>query len=609
MRKLIINNQNVDIDDKTVLAVDSESYDITNPAQRLVNSIPTLSVPGTMNNCAIFGFSNKLNIGDDVIYDEFKSSAFVDNFKVMEDAKCYIGGVDYTKNGIDRFVLNINQKNDIWQRLKDYKYTDFIVDYLDWIENDGYNNFQSFCDSFNATSSLKIKLCKLIGTLYDELNTSMTAFIDSDSMNTITYTRNERIVSGGYFSVLLIDVFKFLENKFSVNFNTLPTVGDTTSIFNDPYAKTIRMQIKEYMAIKVGGNEIGQSLLSDSGSVAVFNLGPDTGILSKVKVTGAWVILTGSDPITITFTSSGVSIPDITLYSETAEEVGLNTSFLANTSISVSTTTASTWTGFVTVTFYRHIFKIEKTDIVTANRDIVNFSDVSMFDIVTGFMGVFNVMKIEKGSDVKMYRFDSIDNLAPIDFQGSFVELKSKRITFGGLSLNNKISYSDVFPTGHPQTGGFIEKSLNKSLVGDKDYIAVKGYAPSVRGNRIVLSNDEAFKTICFFVETGSALQTYQMVNESYLSIAAFTAATVTSYVALYSLSGEYNLLKKMIRRPCVIVAKFIITAYEYSLISLFAKYFIPELGGEFVLLSIKGFNPLKTSEPVECTFVKIPSV
>lgn len=53
---------------------------------------------------------------------------------------------------------------------------------------------------------------------------------------------------------------------------------------------------------------------------------------------------------------------------------------------------------------------------------------------------------------------------------------------------------------------------------------------------------------------------------------------------------------------------KFLIDPYQYSQIKFFAKYRIPQFGCDCILISIAGYNPSKNTEPIECTFIKIPN-
>lgn len=60
MRILKINGKFADIDEKTAIGIDAQSYDVSNPSGRKVNVSNDFDIPLTSNNQKIIGYINNV---------------------------------------------------------------------------------------------------------------------------------------------------------------------------------------------------------------------------------------------------------------------------------------------------------------------------------------------------------------------------------------------------------------------------------------------------------------------------------------------------------------------------------------------------------------------
>jgi hypothetical protein len=75
----------------------------------------------------------------------------------------------------------------------------------------------------------------------------------------------------------------------------------------------------------------------------------------------------------------------------------------------------------------------------------------------------------------------------------------------------------------------------------------------------------------------------------------------------VYSVSAEYNFLEGIINSPETYKVKRWVTSSQMENFRKIATYYVPELGGWFYVNKIKGFNPVKSKQPVEFELIKVP--
>lgn len=244
MRYLSINGILADIDDQTVIGVDFQTYDIKEPARMFVNVSNNFSIPKTINNLSIFGFSSNPQSISLNAYNLNLCRYYVNNEIILNDSKIKIEYID------ERINLLIYDKAEIWDQLKNYMFSDLTKDLVLWLQSVGRleseaNKWVGNCVDFvskylNALTGVKLSL--YFGNFLDYKGASPRAdTLDNLAQKAITLTESAN-TGGSHWSVYCKTIFEFLEFKFGVSF----LVNDTTqpgNIFNDPIGAALYIPI------------------------------------------------------------------------------------------------------------------------------------------------------------------------------------------------------------------------------------------------------------------------------------------------------------------------------------------------------------------------------
>lgn len=244
MRILKINGKLADIDEKTAIGIDAQSYDIATPSERKVNVSNDFDIPLTSNNQKITGYINNVQSEDETIYLRMVCDYWVDSIQLITNGQVLIKEVG------ERIKLSVVEKEDIWDSLKKYKWEDFIIDWMEWCPDRrrvspvgvSFSSLQYFAEYFRDTS-LHAHLSFYYGNLFKKDVEG--AFIEQNK--TIWLEDLESL--GGHLSIFVKSIFQFLEYKFSVNFNTSST--DIANIFMDEIAKKMYVPARR-LSVKIG---------------------------------------------------------------------------------------------------------------------------------------------------------------------------------------------------------------------------------------------------------------------------------------------------------------------------------------------------------------------
>jgi hypothetical protein len=217
-RLLRINDIDVDIDDKTAIGLDLQSYDVKEPGKTFINVSNTFNVPITSNNLSIFGLANNPQSKSTKVYDTSFCDYWIDNDKVIDNAKIRVESIK------DRLNLFIYEKLDIWEELKKVYWNDFTIDYIQWLQdNKGLpsstspysGSTQTFVDTY-ATNTEGILLPMYVGNLFDYDPAGGTAYVEDFDTIFINYA----LALGGHFTTYVKSIFEYLEDTYNVNFLT-----------------------------------------------------------------------------------------------------------------------------------------------------------------------------------------------------------------------------------------------------------------------------------------------------------------------------------------------------------------------------------------------------
>lgn len=254
MRLLKINDTFVDIDEKTAIGIDFQKYDIKEPGVRKMSVSNTFSIPKTDKNISLFDFADNPQSLSTSIYDKYTVNYWIDNQHLIINGDLRIDEIS------DRIKLYIIERKDFWENLKEYKYSDFLVEYMEWLRD---FKGEYYSDGFGFS-----------GTYGD----FMSRYINNDVQNYLIipyyfgiYYLNDGAsyddpyhleTNGGRFCTYVKYIFEFLQHKYNVDF--LLNTADETIIWNDPYVDKIYMPIRD---VKVYSNSSEYFYLTIEGTI------------------------------------------------------------------------------------------------------------------------------------------------------------------------------------------------------------------------------------------------------------------------------------------------------------------------------------------------------
>jgi len=209
MRLLYINSVLVDIDEKTAIGIDLQTYDIKEPARPKVTVSNSFSIPRTNKNLKAVGFLGGVQNTLTTIYDVGSCNYFINNLQYIKDAKVKIQSIS------DRIEIVIFQKNNIWDDLKKTKWADFEASYFAWLTCPKVGS--EYTGTFNDFIGLYITdggSSELFLPIVNTDNSSLYYMVLSSNPSSGYFE------SGGCFHSFFISLFKYLEDTYSLDFYT-----------------------------------------------------------------------------------------------------------------------------------------------------------------------------------------------------------------------------------------------------------------------------------------------------------------------------------------------------------------------------------------------------
>lgn len=281
MRKLFLNNQNVDIDDETAIGITFQSVDLKTPGQRRAKITNTFTIPLTANNLRILDYAGNAQwIGEEVnsvqvgcaIYNPILCDYWVNNEQLLKNAYVRIEEIS------ERISIVLVEKADVWDELKNVSWIDFCNEWLAWSGLPVFDTLvETSLDAFispylisGANPFLPLFFSNKFGNIED-VNKITLNYIDDvfDDLPSI---------SGGHFCLHIEKIFEFIEQKFNVNFltrnNATNKVGSSLAgnIFNDQYAQKFLIPIR-CLAVCGRKNHWGTEFWFEIGDTDYFEIG------------------------------------------------------------------------------------------------------------------------------------------------------------------------------------------------------------------------------------------------------------------------------------------------------------------------------------------------
>lgn len=263
MRILKINNQDIFIDEKTAIGITFQAYDFEEPGKRKVTLSNSFTIPLTAQNQKVFGFAGDIQSTDNSIYDSLICNYWNDNEQLITNAKVRI---DEVANG--RMKLFVVNKDDIWDKLKEYSFADFQQEYADWLITQG-EHFLGYDEPTNWYVGSKaffiatekngpnVLIPMYMGNLFEyEPDGEGTGYLETETkihLSSVPEEVGEEYGNGGHVCTYMKSIFKFLEHKYGVDFLT-SDVSDETLLWQDTFAPQIYIPMSNIRIIEDGAN-------------------------------------------------------------------------------------------------------------------------------------------------------------------------------------------------------------------------------------------------------------------------------------------------------------------------------------------------------------------
>jgi hypothetical protein len=277
--------------------------------------------------------------------------------------------------------------------------------------------------------------------------------------------------------------------------------------------------------------------------------------------------------------------------------------------------------------------------------DIIPYNNLSAFDLFSETLKILGYGVEEVGDGFEIVRLDYMgaipvaDDILPGYMEAGFRENLEYKPIIEGYGQQNIIKMSPAENAGE-MAGARILLSNNENSEAKKELFKVNAYVPAMLRGYVIfnaafvpnMAEAKALEYITFLrLKTSGAVTSHTFwvngVHEPTPSSATSENPTEASVNAIngefgdpswrtlvsvkipevYSVSAEYNFLEGIINSPETYKVKRWVTSSQMENFRKIATYYVPELGGWFYVNKIKGFNPVKSKQPVEFELIKVP--
>lgn len=225
MRIVKLNDVVIDIDEKTAIGVDFQTYDIENPGQKKIKISNKFTIPATSHNLKQIGYAGTPGFTSTLIYDALICDYWLDNEHIIKGAKARIDQVT------DRISIFAYEKPNFWDEIKLLLWEDFTSEFLEFLQdqksypsvsNPFLGNIGEFLLPYiNSTEGLILPF--YFGNLYKyEPVEDSGIFLENTDTIWLKYypdTADEPL-NGGHFCAYAKTIFEFIEWKYDVDFLT-----------------------------------------------------------------------------------------------------------------------------------------------------------------------------------------------------------------------------------------------------------------------------------------------------------------------------------------------------------------------------------------------------
>jgi hypothetical protein len=545
MRLLRINGEIADIDEDTAIGIDLQAYDFKDPGKLKVNVSNTFSLPATAKNMRILGSPGNPSRVDNTIYSRISVDYQVKN-------KMYITGgaarVESIKKG--RINMFVAQRPGFIDRMKSVTLNQFLQQwFVHAFENYMFASYEALVNAY-AEGRNGVILPAMIGTLADLPD------------------EKERVIE--YFG---FDKGSEIVNEMAMRVQHHDegwvAHGGHFCVFIEPLFK----YFEEYFGVDL-----------NSASPAAYSLFNDDVFKS------------------LYIPCRNINVMDGTRMLE-----------------------------FV---------QFDQNSNLRPLVDVEPYADLSTFDLFVETLKLLGYGMEEVGEGFEIVRLDNIgsvpthSDILPGCMEAEFRKEMEYKPIVEGYGQQNIIKMLPADDAGE-MAGARVLVSNNENSEATKDLFTVNAYVPtflSLLWYPFVPAMHEAksVEKLTFF--RSSQRRAIFTVSGKYQTIPPEVLQQLPKKIQkviprgdysntpdwqvvgvylfapeVYSVSAEYNFLESIINSPETYKVKRWVTSSQMENFRKIATYYVLELGGWFYVNKIKGFNPVKSKQPVEFELIKVP--
>ena len=549
MRLLRINGEIADIDEDTAIGIDLQAYDFKDPGKLKVNVSNTFSLPATAKNMRILGSPGSPSRVDNTIYNRISVDYQVKNKVYINNGSARVESIK--KGRINMFVA---QRPGFIDRMKAVTLNQFLQQWFDnYFQNTTFEDYQALVNAY-AEGHNGVILPAMLGTLADLPDekdrvieyfgfANFSGIVNEIAMR-VQHHDEGWVAHGGHFCVFLEPLFKYFEEYFGVDLNSAsPAVY---SLFNDDVFKSLYIPCRNI------------NIIDGTPRLEFVQFNPNSNLRPLVDVE-PYADLSAFDLFAEALKLLGYGV----------EEVG-------------------------------EVFELVRLDYMGA----VPIPG----DLLPGYMEAGYRSEIEYKPGIDGYGQQNIIKMEPADNAG---EMAGARIL---LSNNeNSEAKKDLFtvkayvPTFFRGWVLFAYNYFVPDMREAKSVEKLTFFRSSER--RAIFTVSGKYQTVPPEVLQQFPKRVQDIIPRGYY-IDAPDWQVVGVYLfapEVYSVSAEYNFLEGIINSPETYKVKRWVTSSQMEAFRKIATYYVPELGGWFYVNKIKGFNPVKSKQPVEFELIKVP--
>jgi hypothetical protein len=544
MRLLRINGEIADIDEDTAIGIDLQAYDFKDPGKLKVNVSNTFSLPATAKNMRILGSPGSPSRVDNTIYNRISVDYQVKN-------KMYITGgaarVESIKKG--RINMFVAMRPSFIDRMKAVTLNQFLQQ---WFENDFqiymFVDYQSLVNAY-AQGHKGVILPAMIGTLADlpDEKDRVVEYFGFDNGSEIVHEIAMRV--------------QHHDEGWVAH-------GGHFCIFLEPLFK----YFEKYFDVDLNSTSpAAYSLFNDDVFKSLYipcrniNVSEGTRMLEFVQFNP------NSNLRPLVDVEPYADLSAFDLFSETLKLLGYGMEEVGE--------------GF-------EIVRLDHMGAVPTAADIL-----------PGYMEAEFRKEMEYKPIVEGYGQQNIIKMLPADDAG---EMAGARVLFS--NNENSEATKDLFT---------VNAYVPVFLTLWSDFVPDMREAKSVEKLTFFRSSERrAIFTVSGKYQTipPEVLQQFpkklqkKIPRGDYSENPNWQVEGVYLFTPeVYSVSAEYNFLEGIINSPETYKVKRWVTSSQMENFRKIATYYVPELGGWFYVNKIKGFNPVKSKQPVEFELIKVP--